>query len=66
MVKNFPGPVKDYDDVPEAVETYRRALAAADDRSVHIASIGITTNMRDLLLSQPDSISPLTGVELVA
>ena len=66
MVKNFPGPVKDYDDVPDAVETYRRALAEADDRSVHIASIGITVNIRDLLQSQPDSISPLTGIELVA
>ena len=61
MISTFPGPVTDYDGVPEAVETYRRALLAADDRSVHIASIGFTTNLGALLESEGDSISPLTG-----
>jgi inosine-uridine nucleoside N-ribohydrolase len=49
IINRFPGPVKTYDDVPSAVDTYRKALAAADDNSVHIASIGMTTNLRDLL-----------------
>ena len=65
MISHFPGPVKDYDSVPTAVETYRRALVGAEDRSVTIASIGITTNIRDLLQSNGDSISPLTGKQLV-
>jgi hypothetical protein len=49
IIKRYPGPVKKYFDVPEAVETYRKALVAAKDNSVHIASIGMTTNLRDLL-----------------
>ena len=65
IINRFPGPVRDYDDVPTAVETYRKALVAADDKSVNIASLGMTTNLRDLLQSQGDSISSLTGVELV-
>ena len=65
IIRRFPGPVTDYDGVPTAVETYRKALVAADDKSVHIASLGMTTNLRDLLQSQGDSISSLTGVQLV-
>lgn len=41
-------------------------LAAQPDGSVTIASIGITTNMRDLVLSPPDAHSPLNGSELIA
>jgi len=33
---------------------------------VRIASIGITTNMRDLVQSKPDSYSPLSGADLIA
>ena len=66
LVNNYPAPVQDSSKVPTAVEVYRKVLAASPDNSVHIASIGITTNMRDLILSQPDSYSPLNGTELVA
>jgi hypothetical protein len=66
IINRFPGPIKTYDDVPSAVDTYRKALAAADDNSVNIASIGMTTNLRDLLQSKADSNSDLNGVDLVA
>lgn len=52
--------------VPDAVSVYRKALAGQADNSVAIASIGITTNMRDLVLSSPDQYSKLNGHDLVA
>eukprot|EP01047_Picozoa_sp_COSAG01_P065208 COSAG01_NODE_8768_length_2665_cov_25.306703_2_plen_296_part_00 len=66
LVNGFPSPVKDYSTVPTAVQAYRQVLAAQPDHSVHIAAIGITTNMRDLVQSQPDSFSPLNGHDLIA
>ena len=54
LVNGFPSPVKDYSTVPTAVQAYRQVLAAQPDHSVHIAAIGITTNMRDLVQSQPE------------
>lgn len=66
LVANFSGPVTDYDQVPDALTVYRSTLAAADDRSIHIASIGFTQNIAELLQSPPDSISPLSGHDLVA
>lgn len=66
LVNNYDSPVKDYDDVPEAVETLRKTLAAQPDNSVYIASIGMTTNMRDLMQSKGDSHSSLDGPALVS
>jgi hypothetical protein len=57
--------LKSNDDAPDAVEVYRRVLADQDDHSVVIASVGYLTNLRDLLASQPDAISPLDGRSLV-
>jgi hypothetical protein len=66
LVTNFSGPVRTSAQLPTAVQVYRKALAAQPNRSVHIASIGITTNMRDLVQSPGDQFSPLTGSELIA
>ena len=63
---NYPGPVKTYEQINDTVPVYRKVLSESPDGSVHIASIGITTNMRDLVLSQPDEFSPLNGTELIA
>jgi hypothetical protein len=52
--------------VPLAVDTYRKALAGAEDNSVVISAIGMTTNLRDLLQSKGDATSHLNGVDLVA
>lgn len=43
------GPVRNYTQVPLGTVAYRKSLAAAPDHSVHIASIGMPTNLRDLL-----------------
>ncbi|NNJ25437.1 nucleoside hydrolase [Alienimonas chondri] len=58
-------------DAPDAVRVYREVLAArpdvADDPAggVVVASVGYLTNLRDLLASEPDDLSPLSGPELV-
>ena len=54
------------DDAPDATDVYRKALAAAPDRSVIICSVGFLTNMRRLLESKPDAHSKLDGRALVA
>jgi len=56
---------KSNNDAPDAVDVYRRVLVAQKDNSVVIVSVGYLTNLRDLLASKPDDISPLNGVDLV-
>ncbi|MBQ8544693.1 MAG: nucleoside hydrolase [Alistipes sp.] len=50
----------------EAVDMYRRLLSKADDGSVVIVTVGFSTTIAQLLESQPDKYSKLTGRELVA
>ncbi|HTT20947.1 MAG TPA: malectin domain-containing carbohydrate-binding protein [Candidatus Sulfotelmatobacter sp.] len=50
---------------PDAVTVYRQALAGAPDHSVYILSGGYYYPLAQLLQSSPDSISPLTGLQLV-
>ena len=52
-------------DVPDAVEVYRKVLAAQPDHSVTIETEGFLTNLANLLKSKPDKYSSLTGKELV-
>ena len=68
LVADYPEYIrtKSVRDFEPAVNVYRKALAAAEDRSVTVCSLGFLTNMRDLLVSGPDAYSPLTGRELVA
>ena len=47
----FPSAVQNYDQVPTALEVYTKALSAAANGSVVIASIGELTNLRDILLA---------------
>lgn len=47
-----------------AVRLIRRCLAAAQDESVTFVCIGQLNNASDLLNSEADDISPLSGVEL--
>ena len=55
----------DADSAPDAVEVYRRVLAAQPDKSVVVCTVGFLTNLQWLLASKPDSISPLSGRDLV-
>ncbi len=45
---------------------FYRSLLAGSPEPLHLLSIGFTENLADLLDSPPDSLSPLTGRELVA
>ncbi|MBQ0031603.1 MAG: nucleoside hydrolase [bacterium] len=53
------------DDAPDANVIYRKVLSAAPDKGVTVCSVGFLTNLRRLLETKPDSISPLSGGELV-
>jgi hypothetical protein len=53
------------DKLPAGVDIYRKALAAAPDSSVVMVSIGLMQNIQDLVQSQPDSVSPLSGLDLI-
>ena len=68
LQKKYPGKFKyaNSEQAPDAVEVYRRALAAQPDGSVVICSLGFLSNMRALLESKGDDISPLDGKSLVA
>ena len=50
---------------PDCVTVYRQALAAAGAGSVRIVATGIESCLAALLHSGADSISPLTGAQLV-
>ena len=49
-----------------AVDAYRKVLSEAADHSVVISAIGFATNLRDLLQSEADEYSSLSGYDLVA
>ena len=54
------------DEKPEQViDMYRELLEKADDKSVVFISVGFLNNLYDLLESEPDKISPLTGRQLI-
>ncbi len=56
----------DYGKLPEAPALYRKILAAQEDNSVTIVSVGFSTNLARLLDTPGDKYSPLDGKELVA
>ena len=62
----FPRKLKSIDDTPDAAAIYRRVLAEADDESVVMVSVGFLSNLRNLLQTEPDALSPLDGHALVA
>lgn len=66
LIKNYPHAIKNNSDVSDAVEVYRQVLAKQPDKSVTIITVGFLTNLSNLLKSQPDKYSPLSGKQLVA
>lgn len=54
------------DSLPDAYRLYRELLSKADDNSVTIVSVGFFSNLALLMESQPDDISPLSGMELIS
>ena len=55
-----------YESLPDAVQLYRKILSRQPDASVTIVSVGFSTNLVRLMDSQPDSLSPLSGMELIS
>ena len=53
------------DKLPDAVDVYRKALAAAPDGSVTIVNVGPMPNIWALYDSKPDAVSPLSGADLI-
>ncbi len=50
---------------PTGWQVYRETLAKLPDKSVDIICVGMASNIGDLLDSEPDDISPLSGRELI-
>lgn len=61
----FPHDVVDSDDVPDAVSVLRRTLAASPDRTIVLIQVGLASNLADLVESEGDEFSPLSGRELI-
>jgi inosine-uridine nucleoside N-ribohydrolase len=61
----FKRTISDYSKLPNGWQLYRKLLAAQPDHSVSICSIGFVSSLTQLLASEPDDLSPLSGVELV-
>lgn len=66
LVAKYPHRVQNTADLPDAVEVYRRILSAQPDTSVTLVTVGFLTNLANLLRTQPDSLSPLSGMDLVS
>jgi hypothetical protein len=65
LTANYPHDINSTDELPDAVSVYRRVLSAQPDTSVTIVTVGFLTNLAGLLQSGADSISPLSGTDLV-
>jgi inosine-uridine nucleoside N-ribohydrolase len=53
-------------DAPDLTRLSRKLLAAQPDESVTYITVGHTKGLYDILLSQADDVSPLSGKELIA
>ena len=56
----------DIADRPTGCEVYRETLSQLPDKSAVIICVGMASNIGELLDSEPDAYSPLSGRELVA
>lgn len=65
LVANYPHSLKSNEAAPDAVALYRSVLASQPDTSVTIVTVGFFTNLANLLDSEADSSSSLSGKELV-
>lgn len=62
---NYPHDLTRDDQAEDAVSLLRRTLASQPDHSVRIISVGIASNMANLIRSQADQHSPLDGMSLI-
>jgi purine nucleosidase len=62
---DYPHDLRDNNSAREAVELLRELLATSPDGSVTIVSVGIASNLANLLKSASDAHSPLDGPALI-
>lgn len=55
-----------YNDVPDAVELYRKIMASAADSSITVVTVGPLMNIQRLLQSKADKYSQLNGSDLIS
>ena len=55
-----------YDDVPDAVELYRKILSKSADSTITIITVGPLKNIERLIKTPPDKYSKLNGNELIS
>ncbi len=65
IVEKYPHRIKSTSETDNAVDVYRKVLGSQPDNSVTIITVGFLTNLSNLLKSEPDNISPLSGKELI-
>ena len=65
LVKKYPHKLLSTSQAMDAIVLYRKILSSQPDTSVTIVTVGFLTNMRDLIQSLPDSLSPLNGKDLI-
>jgi inosine-uridine nucleoside N-ribohydrolase len=64
-LRSAPAAYRDSDSRAESALTLLRRLLAGSTEKVTIVQVGFSTNLAALLDSPPDTVSPLTGAELV-
>ena len=65
IIIKYPHVIRSTSDAQDAVALYRKLLSSQPDTSVTIVTVGFLTNLHKLLLSAPDSISSLSGRDLI-
>lgn len=66
LIDKYPHSLKSNEEAGDAVKLYRKILSDQPDSSVTIVTVGFFTNLADLLDSQQDEFSDLSGKDLVA
>ena len=65
IAKDYPRPLKNWEESLDGVQLYREILASAKDSSITVVIVGTMHNFYGLLKSGPDVWSAKTGKELV-
>jgi len=65
LLLKYPHTIKKNDEVPDAIEVYRKVLSQQPNKSVTIVTTGFLTNVYHLMTSGPDKYSKLNGRDLV-
>ena len=65
LISRYPHKIKANDQVPGAIEVYRKILSVQPNKSVTIVTTGFLTNLYNLMNSGADQYSKLNGKELI-